>query len=75
MQTGQRIWKDCGRCAGTGFLWSSPNYKYPHTPPAPETEPPTICTKVECHKCGGLGVRPWGWLRDEKEETMPGDAP
>ncbi len=73
MQKGQRIWEDCEKCNSTGSLWLSPTYEYPHTPPAPETNPPTSYTEVECPECGGLGIKPWGWLRDEKEETMPGE--
>jgi hypothetical protein len=72
MQTGQRIWKNCKRCKGTGVLHKSPTYEYPHTPPAPETYPPVDCVEIPCSTCAGLGIIPWGWLRDEKEETMPG---
>ena len=73
MQRGQRIWKDCGKCKGTGSLWVSPTYAHLHSPPAPVTDPTTAYTEVDCLVCEGLGAVPWGWLRDEKEETMPGE--
>ncbi len=73
MQTGQRIWKDCEKCKGTGSLWLRPTCDYPFSPPPPATVVPTIYTEVECPDCEGLGIIPWGWLRDEKEDTMPGE--
>ena len=73
MQKGQRIFKNCKKCRGTGSLWKGPNYEYPHSPPAPETTPPTSYTEVECSDCEGLGIVPWGWVRDQDEDTMPGE--
>jgi hypothetical protein len=66
MQEGQRIWKDCKECLGTGKLYYSENYAYPGTDVS-ENE-------IDCPFCDGLGIHPWGWVRGEKEETMPGDA-
>ena len=65
MQTGQRIWKDCKRCLGGGKLYYQENWAYP-TPKVSENE-------IDCPFCDGLGIHAWGWLRDEKEETMPGE--
>ena len=72
MQKGQRIWKDCEKCKGTGSLWSNPDYAYLISSPT-ETSPSTSYTEVDCTKCGGLGIRPWGWLRADKEDTTPGE--
>lgn len=69
MQTGQRIWKNCAECRGTGI-----QYLYRDTIiTAPSGWPEEPGEEVPCPKCNGLGIRPWGWLRDEKEETMPGE--
>jgi hypothetical protein len=72
MQTGQRIYKDCERCLGDGKLWDRDNYEYLSPGPV-TTVPPVDGKEVDCPDCGGLGIIPWGWLRDEKEETMPGE--
>ena len=73
MQKGQRIWKDCDKCRGTGSLWLRPDCDFPFTPPAPEIVPPASYTEVPCDTCDGLGIIPWGWLRAKKEDTMPGE--
>ncbi len=73
MQRGQRIWKDCESCKSTGSLWLSPTYAYPYSSPPPETDPLTVYTEILCLDCDGLGIISWGWLRDEKEDTMPGE--
>ena len=65
MQTGQRIWKDCKECLGTGRLYYKENFAYPVTT---VTE-----NEIDCPFCDGVGIYAWGWLRDEKEETMPGE--
>ena len=65
MQTGQRIWRDCGECSGEGLLYMHPNFSYPTNV---ESSSP-----IDCYFCNGLGIKPWGWLRDDKEETMPGE--
>ena len=72
MQTGQRIWKDCSRCLGDGKLWKNDNSDFLHASPA-SAAPPYGGGEVPCPDCNGLGCAPWGWLRDEKEETMPGE--
>ncbi len=66
MQTGQRIFKDCGECRGTGKQYKN------GTGSIQSVERPGT-TEVDCPECDGLGTAPWGWLRDEKEETMPGE--
>jgi len=65
VQTGQRIWKDCRECLGTGILYYKENYDYPTN----------IVTEnaIDCPFCYGLGIHTWGWLRDDKETTMPGE--
>ena len=72
MQTGQRIYKDCARCLGDGKLWDRDNFAYLEAGPV-TTVPATGGVEVDCPDCNGLGIKPWGWLRDEKEDTMPGD--
>ena len=67
MQTGQRVYKDCGECLGSGTMYKRPNFAYPETYPSENSVP------VECCKCDGVGIIPWGWLRGEEEETMPGE--
>ena len=70
MQTGQRIWKECVDCSGTGI-----QYMYQGTiNNAPSGYPEAPGEEVACPKCDGLGVRTWGWLRDDKEDTMPGEG-
>ena len=64
MQTGQRIWKDCKECLGVGKLYYMPNWAYPTNVPTADV--------IDCPYCDGLGIHAWGWLRDEKENTMPG---
>jgi len=71
MQKGQRIWKDCQRCLITGKLYMPSNSPYPVNI---ESKQDLISyTEIECEDCNGLGIKPWGWLRDEKETTMPGE--
>jgi len=67
VQTGQRIWKDCKECLGAGVMHQRPHFAYPEAGQSDNSE------EVDCYYCDGLGVKPWGWLRDEKEETMPGE--
>jgi len=43
------------------------DYNEPHPPDVGSYE------EVACAVCEGLGIIPWGWLRDEKEDTMPGE--
>ncbi len=72
MQTGQRIWKDCADCLGTGKMYHRDEYNNDDLF-AFLSAPPIGHTEVVCPHCNGLGVIPWGWLRDEKEDTMPGE--
>ena len=66
-QTGQRIYKDCTVCFGTGRLYDH-NGSLQSKPCSTGGDP-----EVACPTCSGLGIIPWGWLRDEKETTMPGE--
>ncbi len=65
MQKGQRIYKDCIACRVTGKQYS----KYGAVQDI-QTEG---SVEIDCPVCNGLTMVPWGWLRDEKEETMPGE--
>ncbi len=71
MQKGQRIYKDCKTCFGTGKMYDRSNYDYLDSSVV-TTIPPSTYVEVDCPDCEG-GIRPWGWLRDEKEDTMPGE--
>ena len=66
MQTGQRIYKDCTECHATGI-------QYQHPSGAIQSKQITNTSPVACPTCGGIGIIAWGWLRDEKEITMPGE--
>ena len=76
MQTGQRIWKDCKRCLGDGKVWKRNDCTLESGLfSAGPTPTPSIVggEEIDCPTCDGLGIIPWGWLRDEKEDTMPGE--
>ena len=66
MQIGQRIWKDCTECHNTGKQYQDPSG-------AIQSKSGTGRVEVDCPTCNGLSIIPWGWLRDEKEDTMPGE--
>jgi len=68
MQTGQRIYKDCDQCNATGTMHFRVNYDHPLAGPSTSG-----VGDIPCEYCDGLGTKPWGWLRDEKETTMPGE--
>ena len=55
MQTGQRVYKDCRECRGSGVLHKRPNFAYPETHSSESSVP------VECHYCVGEGILPWGY--------------
>ena len=65
MQTGQRIFKNCRGCYGTGKQYQDSTGSIQSVQRAGDIA-------VDCTDCDGLGMKPWGWLRDEKETTMPG---
>ena len=65
MQTGQRIYKDCNECYATGKQWENQGLI--------QSQPSQGSNEVDCPTCEGLGIYAWGWLRDEKETTMPGE--
>lgn len=71
MQTGQRVYRDCLECSTTGKLYKSTRSAYPVNAVNKIAE--DTYTEVDCHKCDGVGIIPWGWLRDDKETTMPGE--
>ena len=66
MQTGQRIWKDCKDCGGSGKQYQDATGNIQSIQRTGDTE-------IDCPTCEGLSIKPWGWLRDEKELTMPGE--
>ena len=70
MQTGQRIYRECQKCLGDGKLWRGANTTLLHSNPDPAAE---VGEDVVCPICNGTGIVTWGWLRDEKETTMPGE--
>jgi len=72
MQKGKKIFQNCQRCNGTGKLYDRDNYEYLESSPTITTTP-TNYEEVQCSDCDGLGIIHWGWVRDEKEETMPGE--
>ncbi len=67
MQTGQRIWKDDPACRGTGKQYE--HHGSIQSQPRGDGQD----SEINCPECDGLGIKPWGWLRDEKETIMPGE--
>jgi hypothetical protein len=67
MQKGQRIYKDCSECYATGTQYQNASGSIQSKQSAGDIE-------VDCPTCNGLGIVPWGWLREAEEEIMPGDV-
>ena len=69
-QKGQRIYGPCPECGGTGIMYSRDSIMDGGLTKDPQAG--HNYTEVECTNCDE-GMVMWGWLRDEKEETMPGE--
>ena len=70
-QTGQRIYRTCTTCDGTGKQYTNPHGSRSTNPENDPTHGPW--SEVPCVQCKGAQQEMWGWLRDEKEITMPGE--
>ena len=70
-QKGQRIYGPCRECHGTGIMYIRDGITDGNTTNHPQ--PGHNYTEVECTECDE-GMVMWGWLRDDKEDTMPGEG-